>query len=332
MPIMGGFGPRQRKENGLGRPPSAQPRYRVRMCLDPDQLHDRDPLDDLLRERTTRPVMAALGLRRRALEILDAHTDPSFERPPGSEEEAVRLVIALRWPFGWRCDRCAHTSFTLSPSRPRQARCTRCARRRSVTSGTALQKKHDLCRWFAASMVVGAARQGSAHRFARAWGCMPRTALLTFHLLRRMAKVAPVVAVGPKDEPASSVTRCRPDAYDLRRALPRNHNAPPGRPLELRRYIVCTPTRLVAMSDVPFRVHRVVGPPRPGREAGVHALHLRRILHRVHRTVSPRWHHRYLCALAWRSQLARTGTCPRRAFVAAALHARCLTYAALAPP
>jgi hypothetical protein len=270
-----------------------------------------DILEPLLAHRRDRPVVPLLGLAHRGGAYSDAHVHPDLERPPEDEAQAVTLLIQIRWPFGWRCS-CGHRAYTRSAARPRQIRCAQCGDRRSVTSGTALDKKHDLCRWFAAAIALGSARQASARRFALVWGCDYKTAWATLHVLRRCS----AAQRDPQEHRGAWVTchathGCRPDQ-------PRGGAArSPWRDRHPRftGYIAVGPNAVYFAERLQWHalrraVKHVNLPIDTPNDARVIAHHGRLVLAEVHRTVSVRWVQRYLDALAQRATWIRRGDGP----------------------
>jgi DNA-directed RNA polymerase subunit RPC12/RpoP len=293
----------------------------------------------ILVDRHQRPVVPLLGLAFRDGAFVDAHVHPDFQRPPDDETQAVTALIRLRWPHGWKCGRCGHGVHTRSTARPRQLRCASCGERRSVTAGTALDKKHDLPRWFAAAIALGAARQASARRFAIAWRCNYKTAWATMHLLRKeSAALRDPRDLGGTWTACHDTHGCRPNkplgTRVVRRRRGLRWRSPPPRFAgfvavgpnavyfaERRRWSQlnrAVPQLSMPTSNVP-------------NDARVVSRHGRLVLSLVHRTVSMRWVQRYLDALAQRATWVRRGLCPSAMLLVAATAAGCCPWETVPP-
>jgi DNA-directed RNA polymerase subunit RPC12/RpoP len=288
----------------------------------------------LLLARQGCPVVPLLGLAYRDGEYVDAHVHPDLERPPDDETEAVSLLIGWRWPWGWRCERCHHRVHTRSAARPRQIRCAGCGDRRSVTAGTALQKKHDLPRWFAAAIALGSARQASARRFAIVWDCNYKTAWSTMHVLRKLSP-APRE---PHDQ-KGTWTACH-DSHACRTNQPRGEQRwDPRRNRHPRfgGFLAMGPNAVYFVEHQQSRsfsrvVQQLAFPTGAvPSDAKVLSRHGRAVIAEVHRTVSTRWAKRYLDALAQRATWIRQGDSPAARMLNDALRAPPRPWAAVAP-
>ncbi len=299
-----------------GRRSSARSHPALHLHMSPFNLADlscTNILPLLLFARHQSPVVPLLGLAYRGGEYVDAHVHPDVACPPDDEAHAVSLLIHWRWPWGWRCGRCHHSVHTRSAARPRQLRCAACGDRRSVTAGTALQKKHDLPRWFAAAIAMGAARQASARRFGMAWKCNYKTAWSTMQVLRQ---VSPALR-DPQDQKGTWTAchdshACRPDQPrgDQRRDPRRNRHPRFGGFVAMGPHAVYfvehhqSRSFSRAVQQLAFPTGAIPS------DAKVLSRHARAVLFEVHRTVSLRWAKRYLDALAQRATWIRQGDSP----------------------
>lgn len=86
----------------------------------------------------------------------------------GSEEACEEHMISLRWPGGFRCERCGHGSYARVSGR-REFRCRECGWQFSATSGTAIAHTMlPLAKWFRAAWLLCSGRRGvSAQDVAR---------------------------------------------------------------------------------------------------------------------------------------------------------------------
>lgn len=89
----------------------------------------------------------------------------------GTEEACEEHMISLRWPGGFRCERCGHDRYERVVGR-REFRCAACSWQFSATSGTAIaHTRLPLAKWFRAAYMVcadprGASAQGVARECA----------------------------------------------------------------------------------------------------------------------------------------------------------------------
>jgi len=77
-----------------------------------------------------------------------------FQRGYGTEEQCHAALVAMRWPDGFVCPRCAQTKYSFC--RPKQLfQCSNCGLQTSVRAGTVLQKsKTPLTKWFLAMHLL----------------------------------------------------------------------------------------------------------------------------------------------------------------------------------
>jgi transposase-like protein len=101
----------------------------------------------------------------------------TFVRNYGTEEQCEEALIKLRWPEGFKCERCGGTECRKLGTR-REYYCTHCLKQFSATSGTMLaHTKVPLTAWFLACFLLVTDANGvSAQRVARECGVSDKTA------------------------------------------------------------------------------------------------------------------------------------------------------------
>lgn len=113
-------------------------------------------------------------------------TQKEFDALIASEEACQHYLAAIRWPDGFVCPTCGHTTaWTLATG---QYKCTRCRQRTSVTAGTLFQDtRYPLRVWFQAIWYVVSQKYGaSALGIQRVLGLGSyHTAWAWLHRLRR---------------------------------------------------------------------------------------------------------------------------------------------------
>lgn len=88
------------------------------------------------------------------------------------DSACARYLIALRWPDGFRCPRCAHDHAWMLETKAWTYECARCAKQTSVTAGTIMHgSKLALTVWFwAAYLMAGHSNGMSANQLWKLLG------------------------------------------------------------------------------------------------------------------------------------------------------------------
>ena len=106
---------------------------------------------------------------------------PEFFERYGSEEQCQTALMALRWPEGFRCPRCASSAhYVVGHGARRLFQCRECRRQTSLTAGTLMDStKLPLRTWFLAILLVSQDKTGlSSLALMRHLGTSYRTAWL----------------------------------------------------------------------------------------------------------------------------------------------------------
>ncbi len=87
---------------------------------------------------------------------------PEFQRRYGTEQQCCDALEKARWPQGFCCPNCAHTTcYRINRSRHPLFQCTQCRKQTSLTSGTLMQHTNlPLTIWFLAIYLVSEAKTG----------------------------------------------------------------------------------------------------------------------------------------------------------------------------
>ena len=73
----------------------------------------------------------------------------------------ARYLVALRWPDGFRCPRCAHDHAWMLKTKAWTYECARCGKQTSVTAGTVMHgSKLALTVWFWAAYLMAGHSNG----------------------------------------------------------------------------------------------------------------------------------------------------------------------------
>ncbi|WP_458296144.1 transposase, partial [Paenibacillus jiagnxiensis] len=74
----------------------------------------------------------------------------SFSSCYHNEQDCMEALIAMKWPNGFVCPRCAHTRCSrLTSRRIPMFECVRCAHQTSALVGTIFERTHlPLTKWF----------------------------------------------------------------------------------------------------------------------------------------------------------------------------------------
>ncbi|HQW21403.1 MAG TPA: IS1595 family transposase, partial [Rhodocyclaceae bacterium] len=87
---------------------------------------------------------------------------PEFFARYGSEEQCESTLMALRWPEGFRCPRCASSAhYVVGHGARRLFQCRACRHQTSLTAGTLMDStKLPLRIWFLAIFLVSQDKTG----------------------------------------------------------------------------------------------------------------------------------------------------------------------------
>lgn len=117
---------------------------------------------------------------------------PEFFARYGSEEQCESTLMALRWPEGFRCPRCASSAhYVVGHGARRLFQCRACRHQTSLTAGTLMDStKLPLRTWFLAIFLVSQDKTGlSSLALMRHLGTSYRTAWLIHQkLMAAMAR------------------------------------------------------------------------------------------------------------------------------------------------
>jgi transposase-like protein len=122
----------------------------------------------------------------------------------GSEERCRDYMVALRWPDGIECPRCAYRKVSELADR-RQFECVSCRYQFSVTAGSTFHDSHlPLWKWFLATYLITESKKGiSAKQLQRTLGVSYKTAWYLSHRIRHAmgaVEESPLVGVVEVDE------------------------------------------------------------------------------------------------------------------------------------
>jgi transposase-like protein len=116
---------------------------------------------------------------------------PEFFSRYGTEAQCAAALVALRWPQGFRCPRCASAEHYLVGHGARKLyQCQACRHQTSLTAGTVMEcTKLPLTTWFLAIYLISQDKTGlSALALMRQLGTSYRTAWLVHQkLMKAMA-------------------------------------------------------------------------------------------------------------------------------------------------
>jgi transposase-like protein/predicted RNA-binding Zn-ribbon protein involved in translation (DUF1610 family) len=103
-----------------------------------------------------------------------------------TEEQCREFLFKLRWPDGFMCPKCGHTSYYDVKSR-NLYNCSKCGHQASVTANTIFHGSHTpLTKWFVAIFMLADDKRGiSAAKLARNINVSPPTVWLMLHKLRK---------------------------------------------------------------------------------------------------------------------------------------------------
>jgi len=111
----------------------------------------------------------------------------SFQQRFGTEQSCIEYLASIRWPKGYKCNKCGSPKAYQLKVQPRVFQCSSCRFQESVTAGTVLHRtKLPLVKWFWAVYLMSQDRRGvSAAHVARELGLHYSTAWTLLHKLRR---------------------------------------------------------------------------------------------------------------------------------------------------
>ena len=126
-------------------------------------------------------------MARNAVQFQKGPSEPAFERQYGTEEQCRAVVIASRWPHGFRCPVCGGTQHSLVKTRDLY-QCTSCRRQTSPIAGTIFASTHlGLRIWFRAIYHLTQTKQGiSSIELGRRLGVTQTTAWKIKHKLKQV--------------------------------------------------------------------------------------------------------------------------------------------------
>ena len=89
-------------------------------------------------------------MARNAVQFQKGLSEPAFDRQYGTEEQCRAVVVAARWPDGFRCPACGGREHSMVATRG-LFQCTACRRQTSPVAGTTFAStKLPLRTWFRA--------------------------------------------------------------------------------------------------------------------------------------------------------------------------------------
>ena len=126
-------------------------------------------------------------MARNAVQFQKGLSEPAFDRQYGSEEQCRAVVIAARWPDGFRCPACGGREHSMVTTRD-LFQCTACRRQTSPIAGTIFAStKLPLRTWFRAMYHLTQSKQGiSSIELGRRLGVTQTTAWKVKHKLKQV--------------------------------------------------------------------------------------------------------------------------------------------------
>lgn len=134
---------------------------------------------------------------------------PEFFECYGTEAQCAAALVALRWPQGFRCPRCASAEhYVVGHGARKLFQCRGCRHQTSLTAGTLMDStKLPLRTWFLAIYLISQDKTGlSALALKRHLGTSYRTAWLIHHKLMK------TMTVRDSEQPLSGLVQVD-DAY-----------------------------------------------------------------------------------------------------------------------
>ncbi|MFM9281891.1 IS1595 family transposase, partial [Paenibacillus jiagnxiensis] len=110
----------------------------------------------------------------------------SFSSRYHNEQDCMKALIAMKWPNGFVCPRCAHTRCSrLTSRRIPMFECARCAHQTSALVGTIFERTHlPLTKWFQALELFLLPDGISAMRLSQVIQVTYKTAWSMLHKIR----------------------------------------------------------------------------------------------------------------------------------------------------
>lgn len=115
----------------------------------------------------------------------------SFQRQFSTEKTCHDYLFSLKWPKGYRCDRCGNDIYFKTKTRSHPLyECKRCRYQSTVLVGTVMEKtRTELVKWFLAMYLISHDKRGvSATRLSEEIEVTYKTAWLMLHKIRRAMK------------------------------------------------------------------------------------------------------------------------------------------------
>ena len=134
---------------------------------------------------------------------------PEFFERYGSEVQCAAALVAMRWPQGFRCPRCASGQhYVVGHGARKLFQCRGCRHQTSLTAGTLMDStKLPLRTWFLAIFLISQDKTGlSALALKRHLGTTYRTAWLIHQKLMK------TMALRDSEEPLTGLVQVD-DAY-----------------------------------------------------------------------------------------------------------------------
>jgi hypothetical protein len=126
-------------------------------------------------------------MARNAVQFQKGLSEPAFDRQYGSEEQCRAVVVASRWPDGFKCPACGGREHSMVKTRD-LFQCTACRRQTSPIAGTIFAStKLPLRTWFRAMYHMTQTKQGiSSLELGRRLGVTQTTAWTIKHKLTQV--------------------------------------------------------------------------------------------------------------------------------------------------
>ena len=101
-------------------------------------------------------------MARNRVQFQEGISLPEFLKHHGTEEQCEHALFKIRWPTGFKCERCDHDSYCYIKSR-RTFQCTRCKCQTSVKRNTLFHSSNvPLTKWFLAIFLISQSKNGIA--------------------------------------------------------------------------------------------------------------------------------------------------------------------------
>ncbi len=129
-------------------------------------------------------------MARNKIQFQEGISLPEFIKYYGTDEQCEPAVFKIRWPHGFKCERCDHDSFCYIKSK-RTFQCTRCKFQTSVKRNTLFHSSNvPLSKWFLVIFLISQSKNGlSVLSLKRHLGVSYNAAWRTKHkLMQAMAE------------------------------------------------------------------------------------------------------------------------------------------------